>query len=436
MLGTAFKSFVESLDAAPPVSIRYNPKKVSVPAGMPVPWCETGRYLTKRPIFTLDPFFHAGAYYVQEASSMFLEQAIRQTIDTNKPLKVLDLCAAPGGKSTHALSILSPDSLLVSNEAIRNRVPALVENIQKWGTANVIVTNNDPAHFQRLPSFFDLAIIDAPCSGEGLFRKEPESMNQWSARNVDLCSLRQRRIIQDVWPALKAGGVLIYSTCTYNEKENMDNLLRLREQHEVEFLPLALKKEWGVVETVKGLCFGYQFYPHLVMGEGFFLTAIRKGGNNPQRTTKVRDGLKYPSGTELNKLKEWVDIPESKCFFLHDKQVRMIPLSLKHELMELQQALHLIEVGTAVAEIAHSKLIPEHALALSDGLRKDCFRRISLNTENALGYLRKDAFTVDAGKTGFGLIDHEGLGLGWVNVLDNRVNNMYPPSRRIRMKQN
>ena len=276
-LGNAFVAFEEALQQPSPVSIRYNPyKKTSHKLGEQVPWAKEGRYLHERPSFTLDPTFHGGAYYVQEGSSLFLEQAVKQSVDLTQPLRVLDLCAAPGGKSTHLLSLLNKESLLVANEVIRSRAAILSENIQKWGHCNVLVTNCDPHQFQHLEGYFDLIVLDAPCSGEGLFRKDKNAMDEWSVNNVELCAQRQQRIIADVWPALKENGVLIYSTCTYNEKENEANLAWLESQHGCEFIPLTLNTDWGIEEVKKDRVIGYRFYPHKVKGEGFFLSAVRK----------------------------------------------------------------------------------------------------------------------------------------------------------------
>jgi len=220
-LDKSWEEFEQAHQQFPPVSIRFNPKKAHSPIDLTIiPWTSHGYYLGERPSFTLDPLFHAGSYYVQEASSMFLEQAFLQAVDRTKPINVLDLCAAPGGKSTHLLSLMNKESLLVTNEVIRSRASTLAENIQKWGYDNVAVTNNDPQDFKRLSGFFDVIVVDAPCSGEGLFRKDPGAMGQWSTDNVALCARRQQRILNDVWPALKEGGILIYSTCTYNELEN------------------------------------------------------------------------------------------------------------------------------------------------------------------------------------------------------------------------
>ena len=227
-LGSDYEAFAAALATPPPVSIRLNPRKpaVDIVGLTPVPWCAEGFYLPSRPVFTLDPLFQAGAYYVQEASSMLLAEAIRQTVGKRKPyagqapLKALDLCAAPGGKSTLLASALPPHSVLVCNEVIRSRVPVLRENIDKWGYANVVVSHHDPDDFAPLAGFFDLVMIDAPCSGEGLFRKDPKAMNEWSPEHVMLCAARQGRILAASAPLVAEDGWLIYSTCTYNDAEN------------------------------------------------------------------------------------------------------------------------------------------------------------------------------------------------------------------------
>lgn len=431
-LGPAFPDFQASLEQPPPVSIRYNPHKSSSPPGEVVVWCDAGRYLSERPSFTLDPRLHAGMYYVQEASSMFLEQGIRQSVDLTKPLNVLDLCAAPGGKSTHILSLISPESLLISNEVIRSRASILSENLQKWGNENVIVTNSDPADFQKLPAFFDLIVMDAPCSGEGLFRKDPEAIKEWSPKNAENCTLRQRRIVSDVWPSLKPGGVLIYSTCTYNENENIENLVWLQSQQEFEFVKLEVDEKLRIEEVENRDAIGYQLYPHRVKGEGFFMSVLRKKGNH-HSSLKTKDTLNYPTKSQVKELSAWMKSPETQCFFLHNQTVRIFPA---HKITELQIALNRLNVltaGTAVAEIMRNKMVPDHAFALSTQLKKGNFNCVPLEKNRALEYLRKNNFDLDLSQTGFSLIEFEGLPLGWVNILPNRFNNLYPANWRIRM---
>ncbi|NOT77101.1 MAG: rRNA methyltransferase [Cyclobacteriaceae bacterium] len=432
-LGSDFNNFHTALEQPPPVSIRVNPLKLIQPSGSKVPWSQYGYYLEERPVFTLDPAFHAGAYYVQEASSMFLEQALLQCVDLKKSLNVLDLCAAPGGKSTHALSLLSSDSLLISNDVIRSRASVLSENIQKWGTDNVIVTNSDPADFNRIPDFFDLIILDAPCSGEGLFRKDPHAVNEWSPKNVDLCSLRQRRIVGDVWSSLRPGGTLIYSTCTYNQKENLENLQWIYDQGEASFLKLSVPKEWNVETIGSGSCIGYQLFPHKVRGEGFFLSVIRKSDDRNIQSLKSKDRLNYPTKAQVKDFSEWVQNSESQNFFLHNQTVRMMPNGKTAELNLALNHLNVLSAGTAVLEIMKNKFVPDHALAMSLRLNKGNFNTLSVSREEALDYLSKNQMTSLPENLGFTLVEFEGLPLGWVNVLQNRLNNLYPASWRIRM---
>jgi len=433
-LGTSFADFHHSLEETPPVSIRINPKKPSSISGAPIPWTHYGRYLTERPVFTLDPIFHGGAYYVQEASSMFLEQAIKQSVDLARSLNVLDLCAAPGGKSTHALSLISPQSLLVCNEVIRSRAGILSENIQKWGHDNVIITNSDPADFERLPYFFDLIILDAPCSGEGLFRKDAHAMEEWSLKNVELCSLRQRRIITDVWPSLRPGGIMIYSTCTYNRQENSDNMVWLKSQEDVEFVPLTIQKDWGVEKIIEGDCIGYQLFPHQLKGEGFFLSVIKKRNDASARPLKSKDKLSYPSASQLREFSNWIINPESQDFFLHNQTVRMLPYGKLNELQLTLNNLNVLSAGTAVLEIMKNKFVPDHGLAMSTKLRKETFNSMLVDREEALDYLSKNQLKQLPESLGFTLVEFENLSLGWVNVLQNRMNNLYPANWRIRME--
>lgn len=288
-----YEKLAVALQQEPPVSIRFNNEKwkmqdeglsaVHSPFDR-VPWSSEGVYLDERLTFTFDPLFHAGCFYVQEASSMFVEQALRQYI--KEPAIMLDLCAAPGGKSTHARSVLPEGSLLVANEVIRNRSQVLAENLAKWGHPDVVVTNNDPADFSALPSFFDVILTDVPCSGEGMFRKDPVAIEEWTPENVEICWQRQRRIIADIWPCLKPGGILIYSTCTFNTKEDEENVRWIQQEFGAELLPLEVREEWNITgNLLKDESTGtvhlegipvYHFFPHKTKGEGFFLAVLRK----------------------------------------------------------------------------------------------------------------------------------------------------------------
>jgi 16S rRNA C967 or C1407 C5-methylase (RsmB/RsmF family)/NOL1/NOP2/fmu family ribosome biogenesis protein len=431
-LGGSFEQFLSSLQQPSPVSIRVNPNKQFGFEGESVAWSKFGKYLKERPIFTLDPAIHAGAYYVQEASSMFLEQAITQTVDLTKPLRVLDLCAAPGGKSTHVLSLLHRDSILVSNEVIRSRASILSENIQKWGHMNVVVTNNDPEDFSRLTGFFDVIVVDAPCSGEGLFRKDTDAMKEWSPANVDLCSKRQRRILADVWPALKTNGILIYCTCTYNQQENEETLKWLQEQHGIESVPLIVDQSWGIETINEKNIEGYRFYPHKVKGEGFFLSVVRKTEVQQEFRIKSKTKITTPSKKIIEQLQPWL-LNESATFYSWNDIVYAIPNNQVEEIEFLIHHIKIVLAGTPFITAKHDKLIPEHAAALSIELRKDHFQHIEVNLEEALHFLRKEPIQSGTTPKGFALVTYNKLPLGWVNVLDNRSNNLYPKEWRIRM---
>jgi len=434
-------------------SIRFNPLKVGDGATSPVgmggsvsstspvspagaggleriPWSSRGYYLEERPSFTFDPLFHAGTYYVQEASSMFLEQALRQTTDLSQPLRVLDLCAAPGGKSTLIQSLISPDSLLVSNEVIKTRVNVLQENMVKWGAAGVIITSNDPRDFSRLENYFDVIVVDAPCSGSGLFRREPEAIGEWSGANVQLCHQRQQRILADCWPALKQGGVLIYSTCSYSKEEDEDILDWMMEEREVVSCPLSLEKEWNIVETRgrKG-GYGYRFYPDKLKGEGFFISCVRKedGGvfSYPRNKKQVPGKL---TRQEEERMRPWVN--QELFFFRHHEQVYALPPGLAEDLPYLQSFCYLKKAGVLMGKLAAKEFIPEHDLALSTLLPKE-IPAIALTKEQAIQYLRKEEIRTESEHRGWALVQYEGQNLGWVKILPNRVNNYYPKEWRI-----
>lgn len=390
-----------------------------------IPWTEYGYYLPSRPSFTFDPLFHAGCYYVQEASSMFLEQALKQNVDLTQPLKVLDLCAAPGGKSTHILSLVSKESLLVSNEVIRSRANILNDNIVKWGCSNVVVTNNDPRDFQKLQNYFDVIVVDAPCSGSGLFRRDPEAIDEWSEQNVALCCQRQQRILADVVPALKNGGVLIYSTCSYSRQEDEDIAGWLMSDLKVKSQKLKVKSDWGVNETEES----YRFWPDKVKGEGFFLACFRKeeGDNQDVYLPKVKAG-KF-SNLEMEILAKTVNT--DGISFLKDREIiHAVPEKLFADINFLSSRLRIVDCGTKIGEIINDKLIPDHALALS-AIVSDRIPRIELDYEQAIQYLKKKELNLRTDKKGWNLVAYDGHPLGWINILSNRINNYYPKELRI-----
>ena len=433
MLDNEYAEFKQSLDNEASTTIRINPAKFKgKPNLTQVDYCATGYIVPRRPVFTIDPFIHSGVYYVQESSSMFLEQAVKQII-TGSGLKVLDLCAAPGGKSTHLVSLLPTDCLLVSNDVIRARGQILSENLKKWGKPNVIVTNNDPHDFQRLPGFFDLLIIDAPCSGEGLFRHDENAVQEWSPDNAQLCAQRQQRILADVWPTLREGGVLIYSTCTFNPAENEENIKWLSEFADIEPVSLKLEDQWGVTLTDAGGFPCYRFFPHKVMGGGFFMAVVRKtGGNTIPQAKKIRDNTLLASKGE--KEAGYALISDKSLDILRfEDSLLAFPSNHLSDLLQIKNNLRIIHAGVKIGEMKQKDLLPAHELALSTILNRSVYPEIDLTIEEAITYLKRDDISPHSTERGWNTIVYRNTPLGWVKNLGNRFNSAYPKEWRIRM---
>lgn len=439
LLGEQWESFKDALEEASPVSIRLNPAKPTdgTSLDMPVPWSQTGFYLNERPSFTFDPLFHAGTYYVQEASSMFIEQVFEQYVQ-GEDVNILDLCAAPGGKSTHIASLISRNSLLVSNEVIRPRANILSENITKAGFPNVIVTNSDPSDMGKLANLFDIILVDAPCSGEGMFRKDPEALKEWSLANVQLCKERQQRIVADVWDSLKPGGILIYSTCTYNRSENEDNVIWIRDTLGAEVLPLKIDEEWGVAPSYDKDLPVYHFFPHRAKGEGFFIAALRKSGEMVSNNRSSGKG-KRNKKDKRQKLKDlpqefknYLLNPEEYTFFDKEDSWFAFPLVHHEVFQEIVSATRLVSAGIYVGEMKGKDFIPQHSLAMSLDLNEEAFSCYEIDRETAIKYLRKEAMSFPDLPKGYILLTYKKVPLGFVKNIGNRANNLYPNEWRIR----
>lgn len=437
----AFSAF----EQAASVSIRYNPFKAK--AFMEAPsaqWNPHGRLLSQRPVFTLDPLFHAGVYYVQDSSSMFVGHAFREIMKTRtapvgRPLRVLDLCAAPGGKTTDLAASLremyGDAFILVSNEVMKARVGILADNVALWGDPNVVVTSDDPKAFASLPGFFDVIVADVPCSGEGMFRKDEEAQRQWSVDNVALCEARQRRIIADVWPALAPGGVMIYSTCTFNKYENDGNVAWIAEELGAECITEenVLNAEGGVIKTGKG----YSLVPGFVPGEGQYCSALVK-------TSEVdfAQALSTPSrkrGAIQNAQKVSVPAGLEKYFNVDVRfrtkadLVTAVPENVAGDVGQLESCLHVIMAGCAAGMVKGKDFVPNADLALSLILSEDAFTVADVDLDTALAFLHRDAVTLQDCEKGFILLRYAGANLGFVKNIGNRCNNLHPQSRRIRM---
>jgi 16S rRNA C967 or C1407 C5-methylase (RsmB/RsmF family)/NOL1/NOP2/fmu family ribosome biogenesis protein len=433
-LGSQWAPFEQALHLPPPVSVRYHfLKETKLPEIFDkVKWSSKGVYLTERPIFTLDPALHAGAYYVQEASSMLVEEAVRQLCDLDRPLRVLDLAAAPGGKSTLLADLLGMKGLLLANEVIRPRYQVLRHNLARWGYPNAHSSNHDSRDLGTLGAWFDLLLLDAPCSGEGLFRKDPEAALEWSPEALRLCTARQRRILADAAGLLRPGGILIYSTCTYHEEENAENVRWMAREFGFEEASLHIPAEWGVQDMQPG----YQCYPHRVRGEGFYVACLRKAGESPQKSGekagKLRGWEPLPPKW-LPQVSTWVAQPEEYRFFIDAQQnVRALPKSIEPWTTTLSQVLNRMDWGLEVGSMKGQDLVPAPELALSLAVSKE-LPAVALDRTNALLYLKKEPISIPDAPQGWMLVRYQGLNLGWAKVLKDRVNNYYPKNWRIRM---
>ena len=430
------ENFVEvHQNSASPTSIRINPfKKSIVKTDGQVQWCPEGYYLNTRPSFTFDPLFHAGCYYVQEASSMFIDHIFKYIKQNNgEPIKVLDLCAAPGGKSTLINSAINSSDLLVSNELIKTRVPVLCDNLNRWGTANVIVSNNDPRDFSRLTGFFDTILVDAPCSGSGLFRKDPAAMNEWSEANVHLCHQRQERILADIYPALKEDGHLIYSTCSYSHQENEEIVDWLCREYNMESVRIPIYKEWGIVETEspEQKAWGYRFYPGKVKGEGLFAACLKKKEETDEPPSFKSKGHQKLALLEIELIKKYINDPESYYYNKVNDDWLAISREHKESLDTLQRHLYIKKSGVRIGKLMGNDLVPDHELALSIYINKDNVLQTALNLEQAIQYLRRENIDINITDKGWSLMTFKGQALGWAKLLPNRINNYFPKELRV-----
>ncbi len=393
-----WERFIRACDESAPVSVRLNPFKCKdetlFPNATPVPWCNGGYWLDERPNFTLDPLFHAGLYYVQEAGSLFLDHVFRTHVTT--PVSALDLCAAPGGKSTLMRAALPEGSVLVSNEVDRRRASILLENMQKQGHPDVLVTHNFPRDFQKATLVFDVILTDVPCSGEGLFRRDENAVNEWNVSNVQMCQKRQREILTDIWPCLRAGGLLIYSTCTFNTHENEENVRWICNELGAEILPVSTQPAWNITGSLLSSWEQpvYRFIPGITRSEGLFMAVLRKTGNSPQRATLPKSVRTQATGARL---------------------------------------LHVLSDGLPQGEQKGKEIIPTTAQALSLNLKPGEFPNVELPLEQALRYLHREAFALPAGTPrGFVVVTYQKQPLGFMKNLGDRANNLYPKNWAIK----
>ncbi len=444
----AFSAFESPASTA----VRKNPfKGGTCPEGRCVEWCRHGHLLSERPQFTLDPHFHAGSYYVQDSSSMFVGHAFRHLLNgihvpEGRPVRVLDLCAAPGGKTTDIAASLreafGDGFLLVSNEVMKARAGVLADNVALWGDPNVVVTSDDPRAFAALPGYFDIIVADVPCSGEGMFRKDEEAQRQWSEDNVSLCEARQRRIVADVWPSLAYDGVFIYSTCTFNRYENDGNVQWTADELGAEplFAADVLKPGDSVIKTE----YGYSLVPGHVEGEGQYCSALRKVSGVEYDVPGTKRGVfvhgSRKKGSPYTKEPLFVHGNEIEKLFVVEiglrrrgETITAVPKPLVPEIEVLESCLHVIAAGCAVGVMKGSILVPDADLALSTAFNREAFPYAEVDRKTALAFLHRDAIMLPDAPKGYVTIIYDGIPLGFVKNLGNRCNNLHPQSRRIRM---
>lgn len=431
-----------ALETEPSTSVRLNPAKMAEQkwGGGRVAWSDYGYLLGERPAFTLDPDFHAGAYYVQEASSQFAGYIVSMAVggaEACKGLRVLDMCAAPGGKSTHYATLVGERGLVVANEINRSRAAVLADNARKWGLGNMVVTCNDSARVADFEEWFDVVAVDAPCSGEGMFRKSDEACEQWSEANVAMCAERQWEILQNAFRSLKPGGVLLYSTCTFNRTEDEDVVGRACEEFGDELLAvddIPIGDDWGVVTGREGVFQTFRFFPHRLTGEGMFMAVARKAGlatsrrRMPKARRKVMEAVDKRTAQELSR---WVKESEQMRFFAAGDTLYGCRKEHYDEVEALAGTLAVIYSGVAMGQVFKGKLKPDGALALYAGVNHDAVACCEVDEQEALKFLRKQDMDAAQFSEGVNMVLYGGRPLGFVKRVGARVNNMYPNSLRI-----
>ena len=428
LLPDEWEALVEAITASEPsVAVRVNEARgAKVPAGARrVPWCAEGFYLADRPAFTFDTDWHAGHYYVQDASSMFITHVIKHFV--HEPVRYLDLCAAPGGKTTAAMQALPQRSLIVANEIVPPRARVLADNVIRWGNPRCVVTSNAPANLGKFSGFFDVIATDVPCSGEGMMRKDDEAVAQWSPALVEQCAQRQREILADVWPALRPGGLLIYSTCTYNRQENEEIADFIVSELGATSLEVPIEAGWNIHPAIGSPCHCYRFMPHRVDGEGLFMTVFRKAGEGPRQDIRIKEkNAKKVDET----CKPWLAKPQDYIIDQQGDLTIAVPQDIGREVAALRASLNVLHAGVELATVMGRKMVPHHALAMSTARADGAFPVCEVDYPTALRYLRGESITVD-GPRGHVLIAHQGAVLGFANNLGNRANNLYPKPQRI-----
>lgn len=432
-----YSAYIKGMECEPPVSIRINPFKTKCTSCKnPVTWCEGGYYLDKRPNFTFDPLLHAGLYYVQEASSMFLDRIIRQYI--SHPVTMLDMCAAPGGKSTVARAALPEGSILFCNEPIRTRANILAENIEKFGHSQVIVTNNYPRDYRKSGMTFDVILCDVPCSGEGMFRKDEDAIKEWSIANVEKCRILQREIIEDAWECLKPNGILIYSTCTFNTREDEENIKWIQDQYGATVLNVNCSDKEKIISSLLADYNEsvYRFIPGITKGEGIFMAILRKNASVNkvyQRKDKLKGKNKNTRTPLPKQINSWLNNINDYTVNRVNETIIAIPNHMLSLYETAEKKLKILSAGIKLAIIKGKDIIPTQSLALSQDLCTEAFNTIDVDYHTAISYLRKETLHLSENTDkGYILITFRGKPLGFMKNIGSRANNLYPQEWKIK----
>ena len=431
---------VKELDSEPVTSIRLNPLKtpaVSTPTNAtPVPWCRDGWVLNERPQFTLIPEWHAGCFYVQEPSSMIIYEVVKRIASrfTKTDVRYLDLCAAPGGKTTAALSALPEQAFVVANEFVPSRAKILLENLCKWGAHNTAVTCGDTAAFRKLQDVFDIVAVDAPCSGEGMMRKDEEARRQWSVTLVQQCAELQREILRNGWTALRPGGYLIYSTCTFNGTENENTLLYAVDELGAESIDLGIASDFGLPYGLVPNLHAIRFMLHITTGEGLFLGVLRKPADEGDAPTCAKGKIRKSTPPLPDKIR---NLLINSCDYDYEQTKESVWCAIPkiHSLLvsQLQKHSRLLSTGITLGETKGKDFVPDAALALSTAISPTAYPRCEVDKDTALCYLRRKALVLPPDTPrGFVIITYNGHCLGFVKNLGQRANNLYPQNWRIR----
>lgn len=455
------QALADALDnTEPSVAVRVNRRKAGgacgvIAGGANVAWCDDGFYLQSRPDFIFDPQMHQGRYYVQDASSMFQEHLVRCLSanlagESAVPLRYLDACAAPGGKTTAAISALPEGSLVVANEFDFRRAEILKENVIKWGCPDVVVTRGDTSRFRCLQGCFDIVAADVPCSGEGMMRKDVTACRQWSESLVAVCAARQKEIISNLWDALRPGGYMIYSTCTFNRMENEAVMEWMMREFGAVREDVAVDSRWGLVDT--GLML--RFLPSELRGEGLAIGVLKKPsesvvafprgegesgagragkqrGKARCRKADARGGGEYAPAVLRQRCGSWIENPDRFEFAMTGAGVVAMNSCHMAFLPRLQEALDVIYWGLAAGVVKGREIWPSHELAMSVALNRKAFPLVDVDCATALSYLRRETLPGFDAPPGAVLLSYDGYPLGFVNHLGNRSNNLYPSNWRI-----